>query len=188
MDKPVTALLVDFTNGNAAALDELLPMVYQELRAMAGLIFRGQRSDNTLQPTVLVHEVYLRLVDRDSAGWKGRAHFMATAAKAMRQVLIDHHRRRKADKRGAGWRAMRLSVAQLEARNDEVDVVDLDDALKRLAELDERQGRLVEMRIFGGLEIEEIAEVLGVSRRTVQYDWRHARAWLRKTLFPPDET
>ena len=176
----VTELLGRVRQGEEEAKALLVPRVYAELRALAGSYFRG-RSEQTLQPTALVHEVYLRLVRADGTEWKDRAHFMAVAATAMRQILTDRARRRTAGKRGGIGRE-RVTLANLPAFAPAVDVVALDDLLGRLAELDARQARLVELRFFGGLTEEEAAETLGVSLRTVQKDWRKAKAWLLAEL------
>jgi RNA polymerase sigma factor (TIGR02999 family) len=171
-------------------LDELLPLVYGEMRRQAARYLRSQPPGHTLQTTALVHEAYLRLVGPDGAGadWQGRAHFFGVAAQAMRSILVDHARARRAAKRGGGLRALTLSAAEAAgtrangAVESEVDVVALDEALARLAALDPRQARVVELRYFGGLNIEETAYTLGVSHSTVEREWRTARLWLRREL------
>jgi len=155
-----TRILTEVSRGDASRLDELVPLLYDELRAVARAAFRHQRASHTLQPTALVHEAYLRLVDHAAAGFKGRAHFLATAAKVMRQILIDHHRRKSARKRGGGLARVTLAGEPLALGDRPIDVLALDEALERLSQLDERQGRIVDLRIFGGLEIDEIAAVL----------------------------
>jgi RNA polymerase sigma factor (TIGR02999 family) len=182
----VTALLLAWGRGDQTALDALLPAVYGELHRQAERYMRGQSAGHTLQATALVNEAYLRLVDQRETEWKGRAHFFGVAAKAMRSILVDHARARQAAKRGSG--AARLTLGQVGGvadRKAEVDVLDLDEALQRLAELDPEKGRLVELRYFGGLTIEEAAEVLGVSPATLKRQWNTARAWLRRELSPP---
>jgi RNA polymerase sigma-70 factor (ECF subfamily) len=173
----VTALLGELCGGNRAAADELLPLVYDDLRMRARNYLRG--SDGRLQATELVHEAYLRLVDQSSADWRGRTHFFAVAAIAMRHILIDHVRHRGRAKRGGDLRAVTLDEAVAPVADPDVDAYALHEALERLAELDPRQARVVEMRFFGGLSVEEVAEALGVSKRTVEGEWSHAKAWLR---------
>jgi RNA polymerase sigma factor (TIGR02999 family) len=179
-ESEITELLGRVRRGEAEAKALLVPRVYAELRALAGSYFRG-RVAQTLQPTALVHEVYLRLVRADGTEWKDRAHFMAVAATAMRQILTDRARRRVAAKRGGADRE-RVTLSNVAAFTPAVDVIALDDLLVRLAALDERQARLVELRFFGGLTEEEAAETMGVSLRTVQKDWRKAKAWLLAEL------
>jgi RNA polymerase sigma factor (TIGR02999 family) len=177
----VTALLRAWRDGHPAAADQLLEVVYRDLHRQAERYMRAQPPGHTLQATGLVHEAYLRLVDRDPVDWNGRAHFFGVAAKAMRSILVDHARARGAAKRGGG--ADPLTLEDVEAvAGGEVRVLDLDEALSRLAELDPRKGSLVELRYFGGLSIEETAEVLGLSPATVKREWRTARAWLRREL------
>jgi RNA polymerase sigma factor (TIGR02999 family) len=183
----VTDLLRAWGAGDPAALDELLPLVYDELRRQARRYMRAQPSGHTLQTTALVHEAYLRLVGQSHVEWKGRAHFFGVAAKAMRSILVDHARARRAAKRGGAARAVTLDEAgevatAVAGTQSRVDVLALDEALARLAELDSRKSRLVELRYFGGLGIEEAAAVLGVSPATVKRDWTTARAWLRREL------
>jgi len=170
------------TGGTGAHAVELLDVVYDELRALAGGYLRHQRASHTLQPTALVHEAYLRVVDRTGSPLESRAHFSALCAIAMRCILTDYARRRRAAKRG-GERE-RVGLTDLDASNQEsvIDAVALDDALTELARRDERQARIVEYRYFGGMTVLEVAEVLGVSRSTVEDDWRMARAWLRVQL------
>jgi len=165
-----------------AALDALVPDLYRELRRMAQWRLGGR--DQTLQATALVHEAYLKLVDQSQVGWTGRTHFMAVAAKVMRNVLVDHVRERGARKRGGDWQRVTLTPAGGPALPEmELDqLLGLHIALERLAEHDERQARVVELRFFGGLKVEEVAAALGVSRRTVEGYWTHARAWLRREL------
>ena len=179
----VTQLLRQWSAGDAAALEKLLPLVYDELRRRAGAYLRQERPGHTLQPTALVHEAYLKLVGGGSVDWKDRAHFFGVAARAMRQVLVDHARARQTAKRGEGQVRVELDAAgavATPARN--LDLLDLDRALSRLAALDERQSRLVELRLFAGLTIEESAEVLRVSHATVSREWKHAEAWLQREM------
>ena len=160
----------------------MLPVVYDELRALAGAFFRGQRAGHTMTPTVLVHEAYLRLNAADGIEWEGRGHFCAVAAKAMRYVLKDYARHVSAAKRGGDWSRITLSGVSADESTLIVDPIDLDNALERLAEADPRQCRIVELRFLAGLTNQEVAEALGVSARTVNLDWRMARAWLRREL------
>ena len=179
----VTRLLLDWSRGDRTALDRLMPLVYDELRALAARSLRSERSAHTLQGTALVHEAYLKLVDQRQVRWQDRAHFFAVAAQVMRRILVDHARRHGAAKRGGGVAALALEdVALAAAPGPTVDWVALDRALDRLATLDSRQARIVELRFFGGLTIEETAEVLRVSPATVKNEWSLARAWLHREL------
>lgn len=175
-------LLSDLSHGDAAAAEQLLPLVYDELRALARRLMRQQPAGNSLQPTALVHEAYLRLVDHTRTTELGRTHFFNLAAQAMRQVLADHARRRRAAKRGGDRQRVSLGQVAHGSSRADVDVVSLDDALTELTELDARQARIVELRYLAGMTVEETATALGVSPRTVQLDWRMARAWLRRRL------
>lgn len=182
-----TQLLVGVRSGDTDAQRRLFEVVYGELRALAGSMFRGQGSEHTLQPTALVHEVWMKLVDRTTLQVRDRAHFMAIAATAMRQILIDHARAKRAEKRGGGFGRVTIDeVSEPAATGDgacrPLDVLALDEALTRLAALDQRQARIVELRMFGGLSVEETAEALSVSTRTIELDWRMARAWLSRVL------
>lgn len=169
--------------GTAPTLEALLPALQSELRAVAEGMFRRQHAAHTLQPTALVHEAYLKLVHHDDVRWEGRAHFLAVAAKAMRQILVDHHRSKKAEKRGGDWERQRLSAADLGLEGSSmIDLLELDTALEELAELDPRGSQVVELRFFGGLTMQEVAVRLGLSLRTIEGDWRHARAWLTRRL------
>ena len=178
----VSQLLVDWRSGDRAALDKLIPLVHQELRRLARHYLRGERIGHTLQPTALVNEAYLRLIDYRDIQWQNRAHFFAVAAQLMRRILVDHARSRNYAKRGGLQQKLSLSKADRFANKPDVDLVALDDALKTLAAMNEQQSRLVELRFFGGLTIEETAEVLGVSHATVERDWAVARAWLRREI------
>ncbi len=178
----VSRLLVEWRNGDAAALDDLMPLVHAELRRLAGRYLRRERSDHSFDPTELVHEVYLRLVGKDHPGWRDRAHFYAVAAQLMRRILVDHARSLRSAKRGHGSPKIPVDESLDAAGERAADVVALDDALEDLAKLDARRSKIIELRYFGGLTIEETAEVLGVSVRTVNKDARLARAWLKASL------
>ena len=178
----VTELLVRWRGGDKAALDSLMPLVYSELRRIAQHYLSNERSDHTLQSTALVHEAYVRLTEQNLPQWQNRAHFFAVAAQLMRQILVDHARSHSASKRGGSVFKLALEEATEEAQQSDVDIVALDDALKSLAEMDAQQSRVVELKFFGGLSIEDTAEVLGVSPSTVKRDWITARAWLYREL------
>jgi RNA polymerase sigma factor (TIGR02999 family) len=180
----VTRLLVAWSGGDQAALEELTPLVYGELRRLAHHYIGRERPGHTLQTSALVNEAYLRLVGQKDIDWQSRAHFYGIAARLMRQVLVDYARRRGYAKRGGG--ALRVSLDEALAVSEEraAEVVALDEALEDLAKLDPRQGQIVELRFFGGLSIEETAEVLGVSPGTVMADWTVAKAWLRRAIKP----
>jgi len=166
-----------------AAAAELLPRIYDELRALAGGFLSKERLEHTLQPTALVHEAYMRVVQQTGVAWKNPGHLRALSAQAMRRVLVDHARSKKAEKRGGGQRAITLQSELIQAETGQVlDALALEDALRKLAERDERQARIVELRFFGGLTNREVAEELGVSETTVEDDWRFARAWLNREL------
>ncbi|MCB9854576.1 MAG: sigma-70 family RNA polymerase sigma factor [Phycisphaerales bacterium] len=178
----VTQILGELSGGDTSAAQRLLPHVYNELRALAGSFFQRQRNDHTLQPTALVHEAYLRMVRAD-ASWTSRKHFFDIAAMAMRQLLTDHARRRGSLKRGGDVGRITLSEANADpGQGTDVDIVALDEALTKLNGLDARQGRIVELRFLAGLSVEETADILGISPRTVKLDWRMAKAWLRTEL------
>jgi len=178
----VTELLRAYRAGNPEALERLVSLVYGELRRQAARYLRRERADHTLQPTALVNEAYIRLADQRDVEWQNRAHFFAIAAQIMRRILVDHARARGRGKRGSGQTLVLFDDALAVAEARDLDLVALDDALSALAELDERQSRVVEMRFFAGLEVEEVAEALGVSPTTVKRDWSLARAWLRREL------
>jgi len=181
----VTTLLIQWRDGNTQALDRLIPVVYAELRRVARAHLRSERDGHSLQTTDLVHEVYLRLVDIDRMTLENRAHFFAVTSRLMRQLLVDHARRRDADKRGGGATMVSLSHASPAARAIAVDILALEEALEALTALDERLCRVVELKFFGGLTIEEIAVALNVSRATVERDWAAAKAWLFDRLSSP---
>lgn len=178
----VTALLGDWSRGNRTALSQLLPLVYAELRRVAARQLRAERADHTLQPTALVHEAYIRLVDQRQVDWRNRAHFFGVAAQVMRRILVDHARRHRANKRGQGVRCVSMDEAQDAAAPNEIPVLALDHALDRLAKVDAELTKIVELRAFGGLTIDEAAHVLGVSPSTAKRDWRTAKAWLSREL------
>jgi RNA polymerase sigma factor (TIGR02999 family) len=174
----VTELLLEWSKGNRAAESRLFGFVYHELRRLAGRYMLGERSDHSLQPTALVHEVYLRLIDQNRVTWENRAHFFAIAAQLMRRVLIDHARARNAEKRPKPGLKVPLSDLPIGIENQTTELLALNEALDRLEALDPRQARIVEMRFIAGLSEDEIAQALGISVRTVKRDWRVARAWL----------
>lgn len=179
----ITQLLIRWNEGDESALEKLMPLVYSELRRLAGNYLKRERQDHTLQPTALVNEAYLRLVDQSRAKWQNRAQFYGIAAQLMRRILVDHARQKKADKRG-GSEQQRVSSTNLEAiaTKPDLDLLALHEALEELAEIDPQQGRIVELKFFGGLSIEEVAEVMRIGHATVERDWKMARAWLRRKL------
>ena len=178
----VTELLAHWSHGDGAALAELTPLVYEELRHLAHRHMGGQRPGHTLQTTALVNEAYLRLADQTNPSWQGRAHFFAVAARAMRQILVSYARSDRAQKRGGGTVKVELDQAALVSPEESKEIVDLHEALERLTTLDSRKVQVVELKYFGGLTYDEIAEVLKISRVTVRRDWKFARAWLYKEL------
>jgi RNA polymerase sigma factor (TIGR02999 family) len=182
----VTALVDAVGEGDPAALEKLIPLVYDELRRLARHYLRGERASHTLQPTALVHEVYTRLVGEQEVRWRGRGHFFAVAAQTMRRVLVDHARRRDAGKRGGGDHVrITLDPSHLAAERGDVELIALDRALAGLTRLDAAQGRIVELRYFAGLGIEEVAEVLSISPATVKREWTLARSWLLREMTRP---
>jgi RNA polymerase sigma factor (TIGR02999 family) len=180
----VTQLLLAWRDGDQSALEQLIPLVYEELRRLAHRQLRGESRSRTLQTSELVHETYLRLVDSSRVRWQNRAHFLAVAAQLMRRILVDAARARHSLKRGGDRARVELDAALTIAEAPDVDLVALDDALNVLSAVDQRRGRVVEMRFFGGLSVEETAEILEVSPDTVMRDWKVARAWLFKELNP----
>ncbi len=178
----VTQLLLDWGNGDKAALDKLVPVVYQELRRLAGYYMRRERPGHTLQTSALVNEAYMRLVDYKQMRWQSRAHFFAVAAQAMRRILVEHARKRHFAKRGGGAVQVSLDEAATVSEKQAADLIALDDALTGLEAIDPRKSRIVELRYIGGLNIEETAEVLGISPATVQREWRAAKAWLYREI------
>jgi len=178
----VTQLLLAWSDGNRDALDELTPLIYRELKKLAESYLRRERVGHTLQPTALAHEAYIKLIDQHNVRWRNRAHFFGIAAQAMRRILVDHARARLAGKRGSGGAVVSLDEA-IDVSDPRADqLIALDEALKRLAQLNPNRGRVIELRYFGGLTLEETAEVLGVSRATVIREWRMAKAWLYGVL------
>jgi RNA polymerase sigma-70 factor (ECF subfamily) len=178
----VTHLLLELRHGNKEAEGLLIPLVYKELRRIAAGYLRRESTDHSLQPTALVHEAYLRLTDIKEIDWLGRSHFYAVSATIMRRILVDHARAHNARKRGDGWDAVSLNDAMLPSPERAPEILALDEALDRLALLDARQAKIVELRFFAGMSEEETGNVLGVSARTVKRDWRVAKAWLFKEL------
>ena len=178
----VTKLLLDWGAGNRAALDALTPLVYDELRRLAGHYLRRERPDHTLQSTELVHEAYMRLIDQRNVRWQNRAQFFGLAAELIRRILVDHARAKQAAKRGGTAVKLTLDEALDASAGRDLDLVRLDDSLKALAEVDAQQGRIVELRYFAGLTIEETAEALDISPATVKRDWVVAKAWLRRQM------
>ncbi len=178
----VTQLLVDWENGDEFALEQLMPLVYGELRQMARSFMRRQPSGHTFQTTELIHEAYLKLAKQETPNWQNRAHFFGVAAQAMRHILVDYARSKNSKKRGGLAEKITFQENLVGSINRSEEVIALDDALKQLAALDERKSRVVEMKFFGGLNIEEIAEVLKLSPETVKRDWRFARTWLLREL------
>ena len=178
----VTQMLLDWSEGDREALDKLIPIVYSELRLRAARYLRRERPGHTLQTTALIHETYLRLVEQKDVQWQNRAHFFAIAAQLMRRILVDHARQRDAAKRGGADVTLTLDEAMAVFPGRDVNLMALDETLTRLAEIDPRQSRVVELRYFSGLSIEETAEVLGVSPATVKLDWSMAKAWLRREM------
>jgi RNA polymerase sigma factor (TIGR02999 family) len=185
--RDITQLLQDYRTGDRAALDTLLPLVYDELRRLAGNYLQRERSDHTLQPTALVHEAYMRLVDQRNVDWQNRAQFFGIAAEMMRRILVNYARDRQAEKRGGGERRVSLDEAISFFTERDVNLITLDDALNTLATLDPQQARIVELRFFGGLKNEEVAEVLGVSEATVSREWRKAKMWLASQFTPTEQ-
>ncbi len=180
--RSVTALLTDWSRGNNRALEQLLPLVYDELRRIAAQQLRRERVNHTLQPTALVHELFLRLIDQRQVNWQDRAHFLGVAAKTMRRILVDHARRHGARKRGDGVQCVSIDDATELAVSQDVPLLALDRALSRLESIDATLAKIVELRMFGGLTIEESAHVLNVSPSTAKRDLRTAKAWLKREL------
>jgi len=178
----VTQLLVQLGSGNRAAVDELTPLVYKELKRIAGGQLRNERPGHTLQATALVHEAYLKLVDQRDVSWQNRAHFFGVAAQVMRRILMDYARGRIRDKRGGGLNRTTLDEALVVSADRASDLVAIDEALSRLEALDARQAKIVELRFFGGLSVEETAEAMGISTPTVKREWAMAKAWLYREL------
>lgn len=175
-------MLIDWSGGDQEAPAKLMPIVYEELRQLARQYIKRERPDHTLQATGLVHEAYLRLVDQSTSTWQNRAHFFGVAAQVMRRILVDYGRTHRAEKRGGAWDKLAFDEAIVPTGERSIDLVALDDALKDLLALDPRQSQIVELRFFGGLTNEEVAEVLEISPRTVKREWRMAKAWLHRAI------
>ncbi len=186
VDGEVTKLLAELKSGKPEAQAKLIPLVYQHLHRLAASYMRRERPDHTLQATALVHEAYMRLVSQGETDWQDRAHFFGIAAHLMRQILVEHARARQAGKRGSAVEKLALDQALEFTPARSRELVELDNALESLEQIDPRQARVVELRFFGGLTVEETAEVLGIAPRTVKRDWRVARAWLHGEIFPPN--
>ncbi len=178
----ITGILRKASRGDDSAVRRLMPLVYNELRALAESYLQRERPDHTLQATALVHEAYVRLIKQDNVEWQNRAHFFGVAAQAIRRILVDHARHHQREKRGGNRQRVRLDEHIALPRQPDLDLLALDEAMDKLADFHERAARIVELRFFGGLNREEVAEFLGVSLRTVGDDWRLARAWLRREL------
>jgi RNA polymerase sigma-70 factor (ECF subfamily) len=181
-DNEVTLLLSALTRGDDGAASKLIPVVYDELRRLAASYMRRERPDHTLQATALVHEAFLKLVEQRSVNWQSRAHFFGVAAQLMRRILIDHARGHLRQKRGGEHKKVSLDEAFIFSEQQSAELLAVDESLTRLSKLDQRQGRVVELRFFGGLGVEEAAEVLGISPKTVKRDWSIAKAWLYADL------
>lgn len=177
----LTQLLIQASNGDKKSLDEILPLVYDELRKIAQNYLNRERGDHTLQATALVHEAYIRLIDQRKVDWKNRSQFFGLASQMMRWILVNHAENYKAQKRGSGQK-LQLDETVDVSFEENLDLIDLDNALKKLAEFDEKKSKIVEMRFFGGLTIEETAEVLGISHATIEREWAFAKAWLYREL------
>jgi len=178
----ITELLVGYQGGDKEALDQLMPIVYDELRRQAARYLRREQAGHTLQTTALIHEAYVRLVDQRNVQWQNRAHFFGIAAQLMRRILVDHARTKKRVKRGGSKVQVSLADATVATTGPDLDIVALDEALERLEKLDQQQSRVVELRYFSGLTVEETAEVMGISTATVKREWSVARAWLHREL------
>jgi RNA polymerase sigma factor (TIGR02999 family) len=178
----ITELLAKMSRGEPDAVNHLVPLLYRELRTLAARCMAGERRNHTLEPTALAHEAYLRLVNQHQLEWHDRTHFLSVAARVMRRLLVDHARRRKAARRGGGQVGLTLGAADIQEPHSFEDIIDIDRSLEELTAIDERQARIVEGRIFGGLTVDEIAAVEGVSPGTVQREWNFAKAWLRREL------
>lgn len=182
MTRRITHLLKEWSDGDQQALEDLTPLVYDELRQQAARYLRKERPNHSLQATALIHEAFLRLIDVKDVEWQNRAHFFAIAANLMRRILVDHARKRDAEKRGGSQVCLTLDESLALARETDIDLLAIDEALDRLAVIDPQQARIVELRFFSGLTVEETATALGVSPKTVKRDWSVARAWLRREI------
>lgn len=186
--KETTRLLHELADDDGSAAERLFAAVYDELRALAGDFFRRQPIDHTLQPTALVNEAFIKLIDQTRIEWQSRAHFLAIAAQAMRQILIDHARGRATAKRGGDLCRVTLDPAVTPITDTDPTLLDLDDALRKMAAMDQRQSKIVELRFFGGMTVAEVAHVLGISKTTVEEEWRMSKAWIRRELTRGDTT
>lgn len=184
--RSVTQLLIEWREGDETALDRLIPLVYDEMRRLARYYMRRERAEHTLQTSALINEAYIRLVDHKGMRWQNRAHFYAVAAQAMRRILVDHARSHNYAKRGGGARMVELDEAAAVAHEQAAEIVALDEALNELSAFDPRQSKVVELRYFGGMSVEETAEALGVSPATVMREWRAAKAWLLRAISPEE--
>ena len=182
MPENITQLLNEWSDGDERALDRLTPLVYEELRQQAARYLRRERPGHTMQTTALINEAYLRLIDAKEVRWQGRAHFFAIAANLMRRILVDHARQRNAAKRGGSPLRVTLDRIVATAKQSNIEVLAIDEALTKLAAIDRQQAQIVELRFFSGLSVEETAAALGISPRTVKRDWSVARAWLRREI------
>jgi RNA polymerase sigma-70 factor (ECF subfamily) len=182
----VTQILGEIKAGDRSALEKLLPLVYDELRELAASHLKRERKNHTLQPTALVHEAYLKLMDQSRVDWQGRTHFFAVGAQAMRRILVDHARHRRAAKRGGGRLRITFDEELIAGPQQDEDILAVDDALVKLTRLDPQHGRMVELRFFGGLTVAEVAESLEMSKRSVEREWTMVRAWLRRELSEAD--
>jgi RNA polymerase sigma-70 factor (ECF subfamily) len=178
----LTRILQDLNNGDRDAPQRLWHAVYDEFRKLAASYLRRERNNHTLQPTALVHEAYLKLIDQEGVDWKGRTHFFAVGAQAMRRILVDHARRHLAEKRGGHRQRIELDEGLFVDSKHNEDLLSLEDAMTKLAELDPQQAKMVELRFYGGLKVDEVAEVLKMSKRSVEREWTMVRAWLRREL------
>jgi len=187
MSHEASDLLTAVRGGDQTKLPQLIELVYADLRKLAARYMDGERTGHTLQPTALVHEAFLKLIDQSQVDWRGRSHFFAVGAQAMRRILVNHAKSRGRIKRGGKLHKLSLDDALTVSLDEDDDVLALDEALEKLAAVDERQARIVELRFFGGLSVEETAEALGLSKRTVEREWTACRAWLRRELASQDE-
>ena len=178
----VTSLLVEWSRGDELARDRLVTIIYEDLRRRAQHIMLGERREDTMGPSALVHEAFLRFIHQPSVNWQNRAHFLATAARTMRRIMVDHARARDAEKRGGGWQRLTMDLSASLPASEPLDVVDVNVAIEELATLDELQSKIVDLRFFGGLSIAETAKALEISSATVKREWRMARAWLSRRL------
>ncbi len=178
----ITQLLVNWSNGEEDALENLMPVVYEELHQLAENYMRRENKDHTLQATALVNEAYMRLIDQKRVDWKNRSHFFGIAGQIMRRILVDYARRKLAEKRGGNTKTVSLDDAIVLGKGQSSEILALDEALKKLSEIDPRRGKVVELRYFGGLTVDETAEVMGTSRNTVVRDWNFAKAWLYRQI------